>query len=392
MKQLIIALIITIVFSSNLFSQNNIDSILSGIEKNSTRLSALRKSAESEKIGNKTGIYLQNPEFEFNYLWGNPSVIGNRTDVSITQSFDFPTVYRYQNQISNIKNKQVELEYQKQRNALLLQTRLILNDLVYVNAFKSELSKRLIHAQRIANSYKAKFDIGETNILEYNKAQLNLLNISKEVESTKIERIVLLSELTRLNGGVFIDFTDSIFQSPGIPVDFEQWYVIAEQNNPLLNWLKQEIEKSQKQEKFNKALSLPKLQAGYMSERIVGEQFQGVTVGLSIPLWENKNTIKYAKAYSLAVESIANDNRMQFYNQLKALHTKANGLQNSANDYRLNLLSFDNSELLKMALDKGEIGLIDYILELSIYYESVNKLLELERGLNKTLAELNQYM
>jgi len=83
---------------------------------------------------------------------------------------------------------------------------------------------------------------------------------------------------------------------------------------------------------------------------------------------------------------------MQFYNQLKALHTKAIGLQNSANDYRLKLLSFDNSEFLKKALDKGEIGLIDYILELSIYYESVNKLLELERGLNKTLAELNQYM
>jgi len=392
MKQLIIALISTIAFSSNLFSQNNIDSILNGIEKNNTRLSALRKSAESEKIGNKTGIYLQHPEFEFNYLWANPSVIGNRTDISITQSFDFPTAYRYQNQISNIKNKQVELEYQKHRKAFLLQTRLLLYDLIYINALKSELSKRLIQTQRIANSYKAKFDIGETNILEYNKAQLNLLNISKKLESTEIERIVLLSELTLLNGGVFIDFTDSIFQSTGIPVDFEQWYVIAEQNNPLLNWLKQEIERSQKQEKFNKALSLPKLQAGYMSEKIVGEHFQGVTVGMSIPLWENKNTIQYAKAYSLAVESIANDNRMQFYNQLKALHTKAIGLQNSANDYRLKLLSFDNSEFLKKALDKGEIGLIDYILELSIYYESVNKLLELERGLNKTLAELNQYM
>ena len=45
-----------------------------------------------------------------------------------------------------------------------------------------------------------------------------------------------------------------------------------------------------------------------------------------------------------------------------------------------------------MALDKGEISLIDYILELSIYYESVNKLLEQEKYLNKILAKLNQYL
>jgi len=32
------------------------------------------------------------------------------------------------------------------------------------------------------------------------------------------------------------------------------------------------------------------------------------------------------------------------------------------------------------------------MLELSIYYESVNKLLELERDMNKAIAELNQYL
>jgi len=128
-----------------------------------------------------------------------------------------------------------------------------------------------------------------------------------------------------------------------------------------------------------------------MSEKIVGEQFQGIAIGLSIPLWENKNTIQFAKANTLAIESIINDNKIQFYNHLKALHTKSIGLSQNVNDYRLKLRLFDNSELLKKALDKGEITLVDYILELSIYYESVNTLLELERGLNNTIAELNQY-
>ena len=391
MKKLLIAIISIIMLSTNLLSQSSINNILTEIEKNNTSLLALRKKAEAEKIGNKTQIYLQSPEFEFNYLSSNPSETGNRTDLSISQSFDFPTAYLYENQISNIKNEQVDIEYQKQLRSLLLKTRLVCNDIVYTNALMSKMSNRIIHAKDIANSFQSKFNVGETNILEYNKAQLNLLKISKDLELLEIQRNTLFSELTRLNGGIFIDFTDSQFHLPSIPVDFEQWYLSADQNNPVLNWLKQEIEISQKQEKLTRALSLPKLRAGYMSESVVGERFSGITGGLSIPLWGNKNTVKHAKANTLAIESITHDTKIQLYNHLKALHTKAISLQQNIDDYRFTLRSIDNSELLKKAFDKGEISLINYILELSIYFESENKLVELERNLNQTLAELNQY-
>lgn len=376
----------------SLFAQNNVDKVLSQIEKNNTTLSALRKSADAQKVGNKTGIFLKNPEVEFNYLWGNPSAIGNRTDFSIKQSFDFPTAYGYKNQISDIKNEQTELEYRKQQKTVLLQARNICIDLIYTNALKSEYGKRLNHAQNIAKSYKLKFDAGDANVLEYNKAQLNLLNLSNKIELLEIDRTALLSELTRLNGGIAIELADSEIQSQIIPADFDQWYTRAEQSNPILNWLKQEIEISKKQVSLNKALSLPKVQAGYMSETIVGQQFRGVSVGLSIPLWENKNTVKYAKANTIALEAVAADNKVQLYNQLKTLHSKAISLQSNVTEYRSKLQSFNSSDLLKKALDKGEISLIDYIMELSIYYENVNRMLELDRDMNKAVAELNCYL
>ncbi len=392
MNKYILVVISIIVYSANLFSQNSIDNVLIEIEKNNTMLSALRKTVDAEKMANKTEIYLQNPEFEFNYLWGSPSVIGNRTNISFKQSFDFPSAYRFRNQISDYKNEQAELEYQKQKISLLLQSRLVCYDLVYVNSLMSELSERKIHALSIANAYKSKLDVGDANILESNKAQLNLLNISKELESIEIERDALLAKLALLNGGEFIDFSDIEILAQDIPSDFEEWYLIAEGNNPILNWLKQEIEIAEKEEKLLTAMSFPKLSAGYASEKVVGQQYQGITVGLSIPLWENKNRVKHAKLNSLAIESINSDNKVQFYNQLKALHTKAVGMQRNASDYRVKLTSFDNSEFLKKAFEAGEISLIDYILEFTIYYESINNLLELERELNITIAELNQYM
>jgi hypothetical protein len=391
MKRLIILLSIILLPGANLFSQNSIDKVVDEVLKNNTTLSALRKNADSELLGNKTGIYLKNPEFAFNYLWGSPANIGNRTDISVLQSFDFPSAYVYRNQISDYQNEQVELEFRKQSKSIIMQIKLVCNDLIYHNALKSELSKRIANAEKIAISFKSKFETGDVGILEYNKAQVNLLNLSKDAESTEIERNALLSELQGLNGGIFIEFTDRVYQLLTIAGDFEQWYIQAEQNNPVLQWLKQEVTINEKNERLNTALGLPKFQAGYMSEDVVGQQFQGVTIGLSIPLFENKNAVKYAKAKTIAVQSAEADTRLQFYNNLKALHTKAVSQQNSLNDYRTNLQLFDNSPLLQKALDLGELSLAEYIFELSIYYESFDKLLELERDLNMTIVELNKY-
>ncbi len=377
---------------SKLFSQTVIDKVLAEIEKNNTTLTALRKNADADKIGNKTGIFLQNPEVEFNYLWGNPSAIGNRTDVRITQTFDFPTTYKYKNQISDYKNEQVELEYQKQKKEILLKARIICNSLIYSNAVLAELSKRKLHADSIASAYKLKFEAGETNIIDFNKARLNLLTAEKEMEQANIDRSSLLTELMAFNGGNFVDFTESIFQPAIIPADFDEWYVTAEQNNPVLGWLKQEIEISQNREKLNRAMNLPKLQTGYMSEKTDAEHFQGITLGVSIPLWENKNTVKYAESQTVTLQSIEADNKLQFYNQLKNLHSRAVSLQKSVGEYENGLQSLNNTVLLRKALDGGEISLIDYILELTVYYESIDKLLEMKKELYNSLAELNQYM
>jgi outer membrane protein TolC len=392
MKAILLISIACVLFTSTLFAQQSSDAVVVEIEKNNTTLAALRQHVGAEKLGNRTGIYLDNPEVGFNYLWGDPSAIGSRKDFSITQSFDFPTAYGYKCQISNMKDEQLELEYEKERMSILLQARLICVDLVYCNALKAEVSKRKQDAQSIATAYQKKFELGETNLLEYNKAQLNLLNADNELESITLERSELLSELANLNGGTTIDFIDSVFQKSIIVADFEQWYVQAEQNNPLLSWIKQEISISQKEVNLNKALSLPKIQAGYMSEKVVGEGFKGISLGLSIPLGENKNRVKYARANTEALQGIENDRKLQYYNRLKLLHDKASGLQQTTFDYRLNLQKFDNSVLLQKAFDKNEISLIDYMLERSIYYESVDKLLDLERDLKKTIARLNQYV
>jgi len=197
--------------------------------------------------------------------------------------------------------------------------------------------------------------------------------------------------LISLNGGKPVELTDTVFPFQALPADFEEWYAMAEQNNPLLQWLRQEVLVSRKDEQLSLAMSLPRLQAGYMSEKVVGQQYQGISFGIAVPLLENRNEVKYARARTVAVQSAENDARIQFYNNLKALHEKAVSLRKSLDDYRQNLQVYSSTSLLLKALDHGELSLAEYLYEQTFYYESFNKLIALEKELNDTVARLNMY-
>ncbi len=385
----ILIIVSFVVLCSAARAQSTIENILGEIEKNNTTIQALRQSADAEKIANKTGITPSNPEVEFGYLWGSPSAIGNRTDFSVSQSFDFPTAYLHKGQIANTRNTKVEFEYQSQVREIKLKASEICIDLIYYNALQNEFQRRFEHAKGIADSYKRRYEVGDVNILDYNKAQMYFLNATKSLESNDIERKSLLTELAGLNGGKSIEFGDTLFSGLAINSDFGQWYTQAEQINPALAALKQEVEASQREVQLSRALSFPKFHAGYMSEKVVGEHFQGIIVGLSIPLWENKNTVKYAKSKFAAYQSAEANSKVNFYNHLMMLHQKALGMQASVDDYRSKLKDFNNTNLLQKALEKGEISLVEYLYELSFYYDSFEKLLEMERDLNRVIVEMN---
>jgi outer membrane protein, heavy metal efflux system len=375
--------------SISLNAQNSVTTALKAIEENNKTLKALKATAEAQKLENKTGIYLSNPEAGFNYLWGNPADMGNRNDFNISQAFDIPTITGMKNKMANERNGLVEWQYKAERMRLLLEAKQYCMELIYFNALKKELEIRLQHAEAIAAGYQNRLNSGDANILEHNKAQLSLSAINGEIARIDVERNTLLSQLKRLNGGMDLIMDGYQFNQEQLPLNFDDWYVQAEQKNPILAYIKQEVVVSQKQVSLNKAMGLPKFSAGYMSEKVVGQKFQGLTVGVSVPLWENKNRVKQANAAVVAAQSRETDSKQQFYNQLQILYNRAFGLKNTAETYRKSLSMANSTVLLKKALDAGEISLLNYMVELGLYYNMVNQTLEAERDYQKALAELS---
>ena len=148
---------------------------------------------------------------------------------------------------------------------------------------------------------------------------------------------------------------------------------------------------SKRKIQLSRADALPKLSLGYMGEFVPGQDFQGVTFGISIPLWENKNRIKQAKAEARASESMAEDAKVKYYNHLNNLFSQVKQLQVSVRGYADALKNNANEELLNKAYSLGEISLMDYLLEMEYYYIAYDKLLQTERDLELALAELTAF-
>lgn len=388
MKPIIYILLSVLALSAQ--AQSSFDNVLKEIEMNNTTLKAYREKANADKIGNKTGINMANPEVEFGYLWGSPSGEGNRVDLNVTQSFDFPTAYRYKTQLSDGKNQQVDMIYDQQKVEILQQARLICVELVYQTKMNKILSNRLKQARELSDAYQKSFDQGNIDVLERNKTKLNLLNAEKALQINEVDLNLSKSELQRLNGG--LDITEfNRYSDFTFPLNFIEWFAIVKANNPSLRVAEQEVALSRKQEQLTRALNLPKITAGYASERVSGTTFQGVSVGVSIPLWEGKNTVKHQKAQTVALQMQHEDSELQFRNTLKNQYDKAKKLSLLLKEYEDALSVTSSQDLLKMALDKGQLSLINYLLELSVYYETVDKYLETERDYQLAVAELQQW-
>lgn len=400
MKTLIITVFLAIAGCHSLFAQNEnhtqpatfnsqLNKVLTSIAENNTTLKALRETANAQKLDNKTGIYLSNPEVEFNYLWGKPGKTGNRTDVNIRQNFDVPTLAGMKNKVADRQNNLVEWQYKADRMNILLEAKLYCIELIFYNALRRELDVRLQHAEIIADGYKSRLDRGDANLLEYNKVQFNLSSVQGEISRIDVARNALALQLKRLNGGIDIALDDFRYDAISLPADFNEWFTHAAQKNPVLEYARQEIEVGKQQVSLNKAMRLPTFSAGYMSEKVVGQQYQGLTLGISIPLWENKKRVRQAKASVAAAKLRETDSRQQFYNQLQLLYSRTAGLKMTAQMYRQSLATVNNTDLLKKALEAGEISLLDYILEIGLYYNAINQSLEAERDYQKAFAELS---
>ena len=84
---------------ANMGAQNNMADILASIETNNPELKAGAQIVLSQKAEVSSQNTLEDPNFEFEHLWGADNAKDRKYDISVSQSFDFPSLYVQRNKI-----------------------------------------------------------------------------------------------------------------------------------------------------------------------------------------------------------------------------------------------------------------------------------------------------
>lgn len=383
-----ITIVIFLLAGTLTLSAQHFEAVMQDIERNNTTLAALQARTDAALWDSKTGLAPDNPEVEFGYLWGSPTDMGNRVDLNVTQSFDFPTTYVYRKKVADSHASQAAINGQAARRDILLQAEKTCINLIYYNIMQREYARHLAVAQSVLDAYQKMYDQGEKSILDLNKAKLDLLSVRRDVENNRIEHDAVLAELVRLNGGKPVVLEDTVYPGYLLPDDFDRWYAQVESGNSMLKTYEAALQASENEVQLSKSLWAPKFTVGYNSERILGTTLQGVGVGVSLPLWQNSRSVKSAQLNAFAQRCAEQDARLTLNNEIRSRYEQARSLQSLYREYNEILQGINSETLLKRALDAGEIPMVEYIMEKNVYREAVHEAYTTHRDLMLAACEL----
>lgn len=372
------------------FAQENAGTVLSQIEKNNTALQALRKRTEADQYGYKAECALDAPEVGFDYLWSSPADVGTRKDISVTQSIDVAALAGARGKLADSRTELSDIQYNIERQKILLEAKQLYIRIVYCNAVNAELSSRIACSEQIEAAYRDMQARGETDMIEVNKAHLAYLSQKNALSRNLVERESLLSELQGLNGGEPVEVNASVISTDEVlPADFGAWYAEASQQIPELAYMKKNVDVNVAEARTAKMANYPSLTAGYMAELVKGSNFRGLTLGLSIPIWSVRSKVRQANASCEAAKLEERDAMTKTYNSFKALYDRAKGLQEISTELSSSLaVSTEAMALTEHKLKAGDISLIDNIMELSLYYSLADEALATSCDYALALAEL----
>ncbi len=382
----------SILLSASLTSINaaTLDDVLGSIANNNIELKKLEASQKSQIAEIKTSNNLEDTQLEFEYQKGD-NVDGNKHGFGISQGFDWPGMYIERAKSNKSLINAAGHEYSAQRLNILLNAKQVCLKIINSNRKIQAQTEVYNNIAQLSTEYDKGFKHGEISILDINKLKIELLNVKQTLDRTKTERAMLIEELTALNGNQPIAGIESINSYPEQSLESIETYksqLAADPENMLNSTL---IESSKSNVTMAKMGWFPKFAIGYKYANELGDKFNGLTLGMSLPLFSNKNKVNVAKAELIAAEynqmNISTDKSAK----LHADYSQAVNLKSQIHAYNNVLSDSSNKEMLKKALDGGQITLLNYLLELRYFLEAQQTLLDLEFEYNSTLANLNRY-
>ena len=389
---------IFIYITSTLFAiassaQSPIESILESVATNNSSIKSVQQEITAAQTELSAENCLENPTFEFEYLWAEKQVPGgNKYGFSIMQGFDFPTLYAERRKLINAQNSLGSSQVRLARQEVLLASRELCIKIVYLNKQIELVSEREEIATSLVQLYRQRLEAGDANQLEVNKVEIERISQSTRLKMLVSERDVAIASLMAYNGGLALPIDPTtLTQYPIIAMPASLDEVVSEwqQADATMQMLRNQQQMAESYSSVSKQGWIPRFELGYKQAYEVGDMFYGLAVGVSLPLFKTNNEVKTAKARALALSWQTEETQSQITAQATQLYNETSVLKTALNDYEL-LNRQNNRTLLLKALECGQISLLEYMSDIAQLNEAEENRLMIEYQHHTKLSQLDR--
>ncbi len=362
------------------------DTLMKLVLEQNRELKVAREVYQVSILEAGTGNTPPDPEVEFAYLFGKPSDLGNRFDFGITQQLDFPTAYIHRSKVRKINSSRAELEYVLTRQEVLLEARQLWIEQVHLNQLRTLLSDRLQQAETIRGHVEQQLEAGEVGLLEVSQSKLMVASLEGEFEEVLAHLENNRMALLEITGGTHVEILDIHFPQPVQMIP--DTLLNAYRQGPYAQLYHQGLQLKEEEKNLAVSQHLPKLMAGYFSESVLDVAFRGFRLGISVPLWENANTVKKAKSEIAQAEAEVDHATFEQEKEIRQNLNRMETLILRVNKLEEALGSANSLSLLSSAMENGEISLTEYFYTSDFYFRNQQQLLRYKRDLLVQEAEL----
>lgn len=370
----------------------NFDTLLNKVVSNNTELMSSVDAARSELFTQKSENNLSDPEVEVEYQWGRHEV-GDKFDVNVTQGFDWPGVYMARGKANKIASE--AMSYLNRSNYIdkRLEIKQNLIDIVNVKKNMKVVKERLDLMDQMIEKYTTGMNRGELTILDLRKLKIEKIRLNETMSALESEFTLLESTLVAQNGGK--ECGDIIAAIDNYPDDTilpaEEYEKIIEENDPAVKYSSLMMQSQAQRVKAERLMQLPGFTLGYHHSWEDGDVFNGLIVGVTLPVFSTRNKVRAAKALRRSLEYDEMTVAIQKRATLKSNREKALALYRQMTSYESVLKNDNSTDLLKKSLEGGQISLLDYLSEMDYYLQAERDYLDVQYRYHQTLADLNKY-
>lgn len=377
----------------------NLQAAIDTALKNNLHVKNEKLKAEYQKKIVKTAASIPQANVVGEYGQMNSYYYDNRFGVS--QSFNFPTVYKNQKQllneewnssVMNVTLKEAETKKMVRQSFYLF---------LYLKAKESLLLKNDSIYASFLEKANLRFAKGESNILEKATAEsqrgaiaIQLKQLQQDIDIVRLQFKLLLNTITD-----FVPTETNLKLNLEVNVDHN-----AVNQHPLLKMIEQQKKMSMISRKLEKSKLLPDFNIGYSNMTMQGSgsdnktytsstRFQSVQFGLGIPLFfgAQKAKVNAAKIDQRISENLYELEKIRLQNQYQSLLGQHQANLSTVNYFETTGLK--NVKLIFETANKqfinGDINYLDWVMLTNQAINLQSDYMDAVKNLNETIIQIN---